>query len=31
MNSLERNVWSKLPDDVRGKRVPKEEFDALFE
>lgn len=31
MNNLEKNVWSKLPDDVRGKRIPKEEFDALFE
>ena len=28
---LERNIWSKLPPEVRGKRIPKEEYDALFE
>lgn len=31
MDDLEKNVWSKLPPDVRGKRIPKEEYDALFE
>jgi antitoxin VapB len=31
MESMERDVWSKLPPDVRGKRIPKEEYDALFE
>ncbi len=30
-DDLERDVWSKLPPDVRGKRIPKEEYDALFE
>ncbi|MFZ4507782.1 MAG: type II toxin-antitoxin system VapB family antitoxin [Fimbriimonas sp.] len=31
MEGLERDVWSKLPPEVRGKRIPKEEYDALFE
>ena len=30
-DDLEQNVWSKLPPEVRGKRIPKEEYDALFE
>ncbi|CAN1492572.1 NADPH_BDH domain containing protein [Fimbriimonadaceae bacterium] len=30
-DDLERDVWSKLPPDVRGQRIPKEEYDALFE
>lgn len=28
---LEENVWSKLPEGVRGKRIEKAEFDAIFE
>lgn len=30
-DDMERDVWSKLPPEVRGKRIPKEEYDALFE
>ncbi len=30
-DDMERDVWSQLPPEVRGKRIPKEEYDALFE
>ncbi len=28
---LEQNVWPQLPPDARGKQIPKQEFDALYE
>jgi len=30
LKDLEENVWSKLPEEVRGKRIERAEFDALF-